>query len=148
MTWPESTAMAAFTVARSSCGLISGLRTSFRSLAQVKHGAVAATLTQTSLQQNCRWYSISHLSVQERIDKKRKEALLGGGQQRIDAQHKKVMFSNNTQTSYLAETHIWPDGPDTPVSVRYTSCVNWSYSAEWDYSCLWASICGIVLTGM
>lgn len=85
--------MAAFSVARSSCGFLSGLRVSFRSLAQVKHGAVAASVPQTSLLRDSRWYSVSHLSVKERIDKKRKAALIGGGQKRIDAQHKRVKIS-------------------------------------------------------
>jgi len=30
------------------------------------------------------------LSIQQKIEKKRAEAILGGGQNRIDAQHKKV----------------------------------------------------------
>ena len=85
-------AMAAFTVARSSSRLISGLRTSFGGLARVKHGVVAATASQVSLQKQCRRYAVGQLSVKERIDKKRQEALLGGGQPRIDAQHKKVTF--------------------------------------------------------
>lgn len=84
--------MAAFSVARSSCGLINGLRISFRSLTQVKHGAV---MPQTNLQRDCRWYSVKHLSVKERIEQKRKAALVGGGQKRIDAQHKRVKSANN-----------------------------------------------------
>ncbi|KAM4624766.1 propionyl-CoA carboxylase beta chain, mitochondrial [Polymixia lowei] len=96
--------MAALTVARSSCGLISGLRTSFRSLAQVKHGAIAAAVPQTSLQHQCRWYAISHLSVQERIDKKRKEALVGGGQSRIDAQHKKGKLTARERVELLLDS--------------------------------------------
>lgn len=87
--------MAAFTVARSSCGLITGLRTSLRGLAQTKHVAVAASLPQTRVHRDSRWYSVSHLSVKERIDNKRKAALVGGGQKRIEAQHKKV---NRAQT--------------------------------------------------
>lgn len=86
--------MAAFTVARSSCGLINGLRISFRGLALVKHGAVAAAVPQTNLLRDCRRYSVNHLSVKERIDKKRKAALVGGGQKRIDAQHKRVKSAN------------------------------------------------------
>ncbi|XP_071390702.1 propionyl-CoA carboxylase beta chain, mitochondrial isoform X1 [Centroberyx affinis] len=95
--------MAAFTVARSSCGLINGLRASFRTLAQVKHGAVAAAVPQTSLQQRCRWYSVSHLSVQERIDKKRKAALVGGGQHRIDAQHKRGKLTARERVELLLD---------------------------------------------
>lgn len=78
--------MAAYGVVRSSCGLINGLRISFRSLALVKHTAVP----QTNQLRDCRRYSVSHLSVKERIDMKRKAALVGGGQKRIEAQHKRV----------------------------------------------------------
>ena len=92
-------AMAAFTVARSGSRLISGLRTSFGGLARVKHGVAAATASRASVQQQqCRLYAVGHLSVKERIDKKRQEALLGGGQPRIDAQHRKVT-SGNTHLS-------------------------------------------------
>lgn len=79
--------MAAFTVARRSGGLLSGLRTSFRSLAPVKYAALQPT-NQPGAR---RWSSAGALSVKQRIDEKRKMALCGGGQNRIDAQHKKVM---------------------------------------------------------
>ncbi|XP_071243541.1 propionyl-CoA carboxylase beta chain, mitochondrial-like isoform X2 [Salvelinus alpinus] len=84
--------MAAFAVARSSCGLLSGLKASFKTFGQVKHGVASAAVAQSQLQQQARrWYSVSHLSVQERIDRKRNAALIGGGQKRIDAQHKRIM---------------------------------------------------------
>lgn len=87
--------MAAFSVAKSSCRLINGLRISFRSLALAKHGAaVAAAVSQANLVRDCRRYSVGNLSVKERIDKKRKAALVGGGQNRIDAQHKRVKSAN------------------------------------------------------
>uniref|UniRef100_A0A4W6DPZ3 Propionyl-CoA carboxylase beta chain, mitochondrial n=1 Tax=Lates calcarifer TaxID=8187 RepID=A0A4W6DPZ3_LATCA len=95
--------MAAFSVARSSCGFLSGLRVSFRSLAQVKHGAVAASVPQTSLLRDSRWYSVSHLSVKERIDKKRKAALIGGGQKRIDAQHKRGKLTARERVELLLD---------------------------------------------
>lgn len=60
----------------------------------MKHGAVAAAVPQSNLLRDCRRYSVSHLSVKERIDKKRKAALVGGGQKRIDAQHKRVKSAN------------------------------------------------------
>lgn len=82
--------MAAFAVARSSCGLLHGLRVSFGNLTLPKHGAIAAAVPQTNLLRQCRRYSVSHMSVKERIDKKRKAALVGGGQSRVDAQHKRV----------------------------------------------------------
>ena len=34
------------------------------------------------------------LRVKKRIEEKRAQALLGGGQKRIDAQHKKVFYFN------------------------------------------------------
>ncbi|KAI4800533.1 hypothetical protein KUCAC02_009639 [Chaenocephalus aceratus] len=95
--------MAALSVARRSCGLLNGFRTSFRSLTPVKHGAVAAAMPQTSLYRDCRWYSVSHLSVKERIDKKRSAALLGGGQQRIDAQHKKGKLTARERVELLLD---------------------------------------------
>uniref|UniRef100_A0A673BCH4 Propionyl-CoA carboxylase beta chain, mitochondrial n=1 Tax=Sphaeramia orbicularis TaxID=375764 RepID=A0A673BCH4_9TELE len=95
--------MAALSIARSSCGLFNGLRTSFRSLAQVKHGAVVAALPQSSSQRDCRWYSVSNLSVKERIEKKRKAALLGGGQKRIDAQHKKGKLTARERVELLLD---------------------------------------------
>ncbi|KAF3845212.1 hypothetical protein F7725_008375 [Dissostichus mawsoni] len=79
------------------------IRTSFRSLTPVKHGAVAAAMPQTSLYRDCRWYSVSHLSVKERIDKKRSAALLGGGQQRIDAQHKKGKLTARERVELLLD---------------------------------------------
>uniref|UniRef100_A0A3B4Z3I2 Propionyl-CoA carboxylase beta chain, mitochondrial n=1 Tax=Stegastes partitus TaxID=144197 RepID=A0A3B4Z3I2_9TELE len=95
--------MAAFSVARSSCGLINGLRVSFRSLAQVKYGAVSASLPQTTVHRDCRWYSVSHLSVRERIEKKRKAALIGGGQKRIDAQHKRGKLTARERVELLLD---------------------------------------------
>lgn len=97
----RSLKMAAFTVARSSCGLIHGLRVSFGCLTLPKHGAIAAAVPQTNLLRQCRRYSISHMSVKERIDKKRKAALVGGGQNRIDAQHKKVIPAEHQKSMHL-----------------------------------------------
>lgn len=82
--------MAAFAVTRGTSGLLHGLRASFRGFAQVKHGNVAAAVAPASQRRDCRWYCVSNLSVKERIDKKRRAALVGGGQHRIDAQHKRV----------------------------------------------------------
>ncbi|KAM4540482.1 propionyl-CoA carboxylase beta chain, mitochondrial [Fundulus diaphanus] len=101
--------MAAFSVARSSCGLFSGLRVSFRSLAQIKYGAAAAAAAaasspQTPLPPDCRRYSVSHLSVRERIEQKRKAALIGGGQKRIDAQHKRGKLTARERVELLLDT--------------------------------------------
>ncbi|XP_030574541.1 propionyl-CoA carboxylase beta chain, mitochondrial [Archocentrus centrarchus] len=95
--------MAAISVARSSCGLINGLKVSLRSVAQVKYGAISATVPQTNLQQGRRWYSVSHLSVKERIEKKREAALQGGGQQRIEAQHKRGKLTARERVQLLLD---------------------------------------------
>uniref|UniRef100_A0A8D0AJ08 Propionyl-CoA carboxylase beta chain, mitochondrial n=1 Tax=Sander lucioperca TaxID=283035 RepID=A0A8D0AJ08_SANLU len=52
---------------------------------------------------DCRWYSVSHLSVKERIDKKRTAALVGGGQKRIDAQHKKGKLTARERVELLLD---------------------------------------------
>uniref|UniRef100_A0A3Q2PSU4 Propionyl-CoA carboxylase beta chain, mitochondrial n=1 Tax=Fundulus heteroclitus TaxID=8078 RepID=A0A3Q2PSU4_FUNHE len=105
--------MAAFSVARSSCGLFSGLRVSFRSLAHIKYGAAAAAAAspQTPLPPDCRRYSVSHLSVRERIEQKRKAALIGGGQKRIDAQHKRGKLTARERVELLldAESFVETD---------------------------------------
>lgn len=85
--------MAAYSVARSSCGLFNGLKTSFGSLALAKHGAFASAMPQQIL--------LRRYSVKERIDKKRKAALVGGGQNRIDAQHKRVKTVIGKNTYFL-----------------------------------------------
>ncbi|CAB1327820.1 unnamed protein product [Coregonus sp. 'balchen'] len=96
--------MAAFAVARSSCGLLSGLKASFKTFGQVKHGVAAAAVAQSQLhQQSRRWYSVSHLSVQERIDRKRNAALVGGGQKRIDAQHKRGKLTARERVELLLD---------------------------------------------
>uniref|UniRef100_A0A3Q4GS59 Propionyl-CoA carboxylase beta chain, mitochondrial n=1 Tax=Neolamprologus brichardi TaxID=32507 RepID=A0A3Q4GS59_NEOBR len=95
--------MAAISVARSSCGLINGLKVSLRSVARVTYGAVSVTVPQTSLHRSCRWYSVSHLSVKERIDQKREAALQGGGQQRIEAQHKRGKLTARERVQLLLD---------------------------------------------
>uniref|UniRef100_A0A8D0ANK2 Propionyl-CoA carboxylase beta chain, mitochondrial n=1 Tax=Sander lucioperca TaxID=283035 RepID=A0A8D0ANK2_SANLU len=45
----------------------------------------------------------SHLSVKERIDKKRTAALVGGGQKRIDAQHKKGKLTARERVELLLD---------------------------------------------
>uniref|UniRef100_A0A4W5LNF7 Propionyl-CoA carboxylase beta chain, mitochondrial n=1 Tax=Hucho hucho TaxID=62062 RepID=A0A4W5LNF7_9TELE len=96
--------MAAFAVARSSCGLLSGLKASFKTFGQVKHGVASAAVAQSQLQQQARrCYSVSHLSVQERIDRKRNAALIGGGQKRIDAQHKRGKLTARERVELLLD---------------------------------------------
>lgn len=86
--------MATYTLMRSSLGLLNSLKCSFKSVGQIPYGAAAGAITQSKVLQNARCYSVSHLSVQERIEKKRKAALSGGGQMRIAAQHKRVRYEN------------------------------------------------------
>uniref|UniRef100_A0A4W5R694 Propionyl-CoA carboxylase beta chain, mitochondrial n=1 Tax=Hucho hucho TaxID=62062 RepID=A0A4W5R694_9TELE len=96
--------MAAFAVSRSSCGLLSGLKASFKTFGQVKHGVASAAVAQSQLQQQARrCYSVSHLSVQERIDRKRNAALVGGGQKRIDAQHKRGKLTARERVALLLD---------------------------------------------
>lgn len=127
--------MAAFSVARSSCGLLNGLRVSFRSLPQVKHGKVVASLPQTNLLRDCRRYSVSHLSVKERIDEKRKAALVGGGQKRIDAQHKKVK-SANTLIFNLNLASFW-----VQVSLSMFQIINHKLTSSGKFSLLFGLLC-------
>lgn len=44
--------------------------------------------------------AVHSLKVAEQIEKKRENALLGGGEERIQAQHKKV-FQNNISTKQI-----------------------------------------------
>uniref|UniRef100_A0AAQ5ZCS3 Propionyl-CoA carboxylase beta chain, mitochondrial n=1 Tax=Amphiprion ocellaris TaxID=80972 RepID=A0AAQ5ZCS3_AMPOC len=60
-------------------------------------------LLYTNLHRDCRWYSVSHLSVRERIEKKRKAALVGGGQKRIDAQHKRGKLTARERVELLLD---------------------------------------------
>ncbi|XP_018415691.1 PREDICTED: propionyl-CoA carboxylase beta chain, mitochondrial isoform X2 [Nanorana parkeri] len=50
-----------------------------------------------------RLYSASHLSVPERIERKRSEALLGGGEQRIQAQHKRGKLTARERIGLLLD---------------------------------------------
>uniref|UniRef100_A0A8C2KU61 Propionyl-CoA carboxylase beta chain, mitochondrial n=1 Tax=Cyprinus carpio TaxID=7962 RepID=A0A8C2KU61_CYPCA len=56
-----------------------------------------------ALLQNARCYSVSHLSVQERIEQKRKAALTGGGQLRIAAQHKRGKLTARERLELLLD---------------------------------------------
>ncbi|XP_078419737.1 propionyl-CoA carboxylase beta chain, mitochondrial isoform X2 [Cetorhinus maximus] len=49
------------------------------------------------------WYSVSHLTVQERIEKKSQRAMLGGGQHRIDAQHKRGKLTARERVQLLLD---------------------------------------------
>ncbi|XP_078266900.1 propionyl-CoA carboxylase beta chain, mitochondrial isoform X2 [Rhinoraja longicauda] len=54
------------------------------------------------------WYSVGNLTVQERIERKSLRALLGGGQHRIDAQHKRGKLTARERIQLLLD-------PDTFV---------------------------------
>ncbi|XP_067898115.1 propionyl-CoA carboxylase beta chain, mitochondrial isoform X1 [Heterodontus francisci] len=49
------------------------------------------------------WYSRSNLTVQERIEKKSQRAMLGGGQLRIDAQHKRGKLTARERVQLLLD---------------------------------------------
>uniref|UniRef100_A0A673MIM6 Propionyl-CoA carboxylase beta chain, mitochondrial n=1 Tax=Sinocyclocheilus rhinocerous TaxID=307959 RepID=A0A673MIM6_9TELE len=85
---------------RSSLGILHGLKCSFKSVGQIPYAGV---LTQSKVLQNARCYSVSHLSVQERIEKKRKAALTGGGQLRIAAQHKRGKLTARERLELLLD---------------------------------------------
>ncbi|XP_062902104.1 propionyl-CoA carboxylase beta chain, mitochondrial isoform X1 [Mobula hypostoma] len=50
-----------------------------------------------------RWYSVSNLTVQERIERKSQRAMLGGGQHRIDAQHKRGKLTARERIQLLLD---------------------------------------------
>ncbi|KAI2667564.1 Propionyl-CoA carboxylase beta chain, mitochondrial [Labeo rohita] len=95
--------MATYTLMRSSLGLLNSLKCSFKSVGQIPYGAAAGAITQSKVLQNARCYSVSHLSVQERIEKKRKAALSGGGQMRIAAQHKRGKLTARERLELLLD---------------------------------------------
>ncbi|KAF4117238.1 propionyl-CoA carboxylase beta chain, mitochondrial [Onychostoma macrolepis] len=92
--------MATYTLMRSSLGLLHGLKCSFKSVGQIPY---TGALTQSKVLQNARCYSVSHLSVQERIEKKQKAALIGGGQLRIAAQHKRGKLTARERLELLLD---------------------------------------------
>ncbi|XP_013787536.2 propionyl-CoA carboxylase beta chain, mitochondrial-like [Limulus polyphemus] len=60
-----------------------------------------------------RWCTVAHtLSVRQRIEEKRKEAVLGGGQNRIEGQHKKAVTNEDVTQEELggAKTHTTTSG--------------------------------------
>uniref|UniRef100_A0A673MTM6 Propionyl-CoA carboxylase beta chain, mitochondrial n=1 Tax=Sinocyclocheilus rhinocerous TaxID=307959 RepID=A0A673MTM6_9TELE len=69
----------------------------------IPYGAAAGAITQAKGLQNARCYSVNHLSVQERIEKKRKAALTGGGQLRIAAQHKRGKLTARERLELLLD---------------------------------------------
>lgn len=65
------------------------------------HGSLAPRGINTTILRNC---SIAHtLQVREDIKKKRKDALLGGGQKRIDNQHKKGKLTARERVDLLCD---------------------------------------------
>ncbi|XP_051873732.1 propionyl-CoA carboxylase beta chain, mitochondrial isoform X2 [Pristis pectinata] len=49
------------------------------------------------------WYSVSSLTIQERIERKSQRAMLGGGQHRIDAQHKRGKLTARERIQLLLD---------------------------------------------
>ncbi|XP_056597603.1 propionyl-CoA carboxylase beta chain, mitochondrial [Triplophysa dalaica] len=90
--------MATYALMRSSLGLLKSLKYPLRGVYQIPNGTVA----QSKLQ-NARWYCSRHMSVQERIEKKRNAALAGGGQKRIDAQHKRGKLTARERVELLLD---------------------------------------------
>uniref|UniRef100_A0A8C9RJ96 Propionyl-CoA carboxylase beta chain, mitochondrial n=1 Tax=Scleropages formosus TaxID=113540 RepID=A0A8C9RJ96_SCLFO len=89
--------MAALKVVRSGSRLLNGFQSLLNNPRKVTCG-VAATVTK-----HPRWYCVSHLSVQERIERKRKAALSGGGQQRIEAQHRRGKLTARERVELLLD---------------------------------------------
>ncbi|XP_072896920.1 propionyl-CoA carboxylase beta chain, mitochondrial [Hemitrygon akajei] len=50
-----------------------------------------------------RWSSVSNLTIQERIERKSQRAMLGGGQHRIDAQHKRGKLTARERIQLLLD---------------------------------------------
>ncbi|XP_067851602.1 propionyl-CoA carboxylase beta chain, mitochondrial isoform X1 [Heptranchias perlo] len=50
-----------------------------------------------------RWYSVSNLTVQERIERRSQRAMLGGGQHRVDAQHKRGKLTARERVQLLLD---------------------------------------------
>uniref|UniRef100_A0A4W4ED18 Propionyl-CoA carboxylase beta chain, mitochondrial n=1 Tax=Electrophorus electricus TaxID=8005 RepID=A0A4W4ED18_ELEEL len=94
--------MATYTLVRSS-RFLAGIKCPFTSLVHVTKGTVATAVIGSRLLHNSRWYSISHLSVQDRIEEKRRAALVGGGQKRIDAQHKRGKLTARERIDLLMD---------------------------------------------
>ncbi|TTH99999.1 Propionyl-CoA carboxylase beta chain, mitochondrial [Bagarius yarrelli] len=80
--------MAAFTLIRSSGGILNAVKTSLKTFCnspQSRSAFSGCKLIHTS-----RGRTSGQLSVQERIESKRRAALQGGGPSRIEAQHKRI----------------------------------------------------------
>ncbi|XP_051779000.1 propionyl-CoA carboxylase beta chain, mitochondrial isoform X2 [Erpetoichthys calabaricus] len=98
--------MAALATLRNASSLFGGYRFIYKNLVASRSHVWDSVQPNWNLQQ--RWYAVSHLSVQERIDKKREAARLGGGQARIDAQHKRGKLTARERVELLLD-------PDTFV---------------------------------
>ncbi|GCC32336.1 propionyl-CoA carboxylase beta chain, mitochondrial [Chiloscyllium punctatum] len=55
------------------------------------------------IEQRKQWYSVSSLTVQERIKERSQRAMLGGGQHRIDAQHKRGKLTARERVQLLLD---------------------------------------------
>ncbi|XP_048398710.1 propionyl-CoA carboxylase beta chain, mitochondrial [Stegostoma tigrinum] len=59
--------------------------------------------TLKAIEERKQWYSVSSLTVQERIKKRSERAMLGGGQHRIDAQHKRGKLTARERVQLLLD---------------------------------------------
>ncbi|RXM27416.1 Propionyl-CoA carboxylase beta chain, mitochondrial [Acipenser ruthenus] len=89
-------------IVRSSTRLLSGFNVVYRSL--IPGSGLPWASVRPRLQLQPRWYAVSHLSVQERIENKRKAALVGGGQKRIEAQHKRGKLTARERVELLLDS--------------------------------------------
>ncbi|NP_001279608.1 propionyl-CoA carboxylase beta chain, mitochondrial [Callorhinchus milii] len=90
--------MATLAAARSVCRLWSG------ALRSAKHLPPLPEVSRAAAAERRQWYSVSNLSVHERIERKRQRAILGGGQHRIDAQHKRGKLTARERIQLLLDT--------------------------------------------
>ncbi|XP_041126104.1 propionyl-CoA carboxylase beta chain, mitochondrial-like isoform X1 [Polyodon spathula] len=94
--------MAALTSVRSCSRLITGFNAGYRSL--IRGSGLPGASARPRLQLQPRWYAVSYFSVQERIENKRKAALVGGGQKRIEAQHKRGKLTARERVDLLLDS--------------------------------------------
>ncbi|XP_062873134.1 propionyl-CoA carboxylase beta chain, mitochondrial [Trichomycterus rosablanca] len=89
--------MAALTLIRSSSAILTGLKCSLRTLSPVPQASSAALLQKTL------WRGAGSVSVQERIENKRRAALRGGGGSRIESQHKRGKLTARERIALLLD---------------------------------------------
>lgn len=93
--------MAAYTLIRSGGGILNGLKCSLKTFTHVPQSGAA--LLGCKVVERSQWRSSAQLSVQDRIESKRRAALQGGGQARIQAQHKRVENTKKTHKTHTQD---------------------------------------------